>query len=86
MSTTQNLQAVKDELDFLIELLATNCLGSEQRTKLLRHVRVLLVEMDALASTALDENKQPTVDIPVTSHKDSCAPKKTADPLEESAV
>jgi hypothetical protein len=64
MSSSQNLQAVKDELDFLVELLATNCLGSEQRTKLLRHIRVLLVEMDALASTALDENKLHTVDLP----------------------
>jgi hypothetical protein len=65
MPTTQNLQTIKDELDFLVELLATNCLGSEQRTKLLRHMRVLLVEMDSLASTALDENKRETIELPL---------------------
>jgi hypothetical protein len=64
MSTCQNLQAVKDELDFLVELLATNSVITEERTKLLRQMRVLLVEMDALASTALDENKHHTVDLP----------------------
>jgi hypothetical protein len=82
MSTSQNLQAVKGELDFLVALFATNSLIPEERTKLLRQMRVLLVEMDALASTALDENKLQTVDLPCN----WSTPNKTANPLEDSAL
>jgi hypothetical protein len=63
MTAAENLQSVRDQLDFLVERLNTRSVGTDDRTKLLRHMRLLLAEMDTLASSALLENKQDTADL-----------------------
>jgi len=65
MTAAENLQSVRDQLDFLVERLNTRSVDTDERTQLLHHMRVLLAEMDTLASSALLENKQDTVDLHV---------------------
>jgi len=63
MTTAEHLQSVRDQLDFLIERLNTHTVDTAERTPLLRQMRVLLAEMDTLASPALLENKHDTTDL-----------------------
>ena len=63
MTAAENLQSVRDQLDFLVERLNTRTVCTDERTQLLHHMRVLLAEMDTLASFALLENRQDTSDL-----------------------
>jgi hypothetical protein len=64
MDTSSELNSVKEQLDTLLKRLNTHSLPATERTKLLRQMRVLLAKMDMLASSALGENKQQTVQFP----------------------
>jgi hypothetical protein len=65
MCKSQNLQDIKDHFDLLAESLGTNSLSTEERTKLLHQMRVLLSEMDSLALAALNEKKEETIELPL---------------------
>jgi hypothetical protein len=65
MTTAENLQSVRDQLDFLVERFNTHTLTRDDRTHLLRQMRVLLAKMDTLASSALLEHKEDTTDLHV---------------------
>jgi hypothetical protein len=64
MDTSSELNSVKEQLDTLLKRLNTHSLPATERTKLLRQMRVLLAKMDMLASSALGEHKQQTVQFP----------------------
>jgi hypothetical protein len=54
--TSERFRFVRDRLDLLVERLNNNEQGPEDRTKSLRQIRVLLAEMDMLASSALEQD------------------------------
>jgi hypothetical protein len=54
--SSERFRCVRDQLDLLVDRLNDRDLGMEDRTKSLRQMRVLLAEMDGLASSALKQD------------------------------
>jgi hypothetical protein len=58
--SSERFRFVRDRLDLLVDRLNDRDMGVDDRTKSLRQIRVLLAEMDGLASSALKQDKQNT--------------------------